>query len=560
MKGWFDAFRENGGPTLYAHANRTPVIGDVSMITLCVVFGTLYFAFFVIFPGIRKERFTTFLSVTLSLFVGTAILLGNNGSSWHRAEAEVSSAYRAFSNEKLMGKVGVYIGLAHANVTLMAMPIYYNRSMDINFNERFEWGGPTQLQEEYRQALVKGLPFPILTVAEYLAVDAEGFCWGRNYREAGYFTSIFLWTAFILWIIMNILLVVVPRYGAYMMTMTGFMMIFSTLIYYWLLPGKPLVIHIEDVTLTFELGWCFYLVLIAGLICAAIGGCISIIDLIYPHKFSTILEMDYGTPFDRHTIIEDSHETKKKKKTLPKLEEPATVGFGGLLRRLSKRDRSSDPHQGAHDNYAFEMEAPKSPWRYPHLMFRDSRKSNKSVSFKRDRNHLELPGQGPFGMMKRTDSKDSECSSINSVPYQGREDLRATISVPPSQKFQRTDSSESSTSSLASFGGLSGILSRANSKNKNKKGLSEKTQVTIVGHTPVERHDSGQSVISRGYVVTPGEGGMVTVVSTGGGGSSYQAPTKNDEVSIIVSGRKDSVTEAKRRNSAEHQRSEASMW
>lgn len=35
-----------------------------------------------------------------------------------------------------------------------------------------------------------------------------------------------------------------------------------------------------------------------------VGGSISIIDLIYPHKFSTILEMDYGTPFDRHTIIE----------------------------------------------------------------------------------------------------------------------------------------------------------------------------------------------------------------------------------------------------------------
>ena len=60
---------------------------------------------------------------------------------------------------------------------------------------------------------------------------------------------------------------------------------------------------------------------------------------IYPHKFSTILEMDYGTPFDRHTIIEDSHETKKKKKWVPKLEEPASVGLGGLLRRLSKRDR-----------------------------------------------------------------------------------------------------------------------------------------------------------------------------------------------------------------------------
>ena len=40
---------------------------------------------------------------------------------------------------------------------------------------------------------VQGLPFPILTVGEYFTVDAEGFCWGRNYRQAGYYTSIFLW-------------------------------------------------------------------------------------------------------------------------------------------------------------------------------------------------------------------------------------------------------------------------------------------------------------------------------------------------------------------------------
>ena len=57
---------------------------------------------------------------------------------------------------------------------------------------------------------------------------------------------------------------------------------------------------------------------------------------------------------DRHTIIDDSHETKKRKKTAaanaakhPRhLEETMSVGFGGLLRRLSKRDR--DVRRGHH--------------------------------------------------------------------------------------------------------------------------------------------------------------------------------------------------------------------
>lgn len=338
-QGWFDLFREDGGPTLYPESNRTPVIADVQALTVYIVFATLLLAFFVVMPGIRKERFTTFTSVILSLFVGGTTLVGICGCGWHTAEATISSAYRSFSNEKIHGQVGVYIGLDHVNVTLMAMPQFYgNRSMDVAFNERFDFYRPDQLQEEFRKGLKKGLPFPILTVAEYMAVDDEGFCWGRNYRQAGYYCSFFLWVSFAMWLLMNIMLVVVPRYGAYLMSLTGATMLFADFIYFWLLPSRELKIPFENnVVLTFELGWCFWLVLTAGGLCLMIGVSISVIDLIYPHKFSIVLEMDYGTPFDRHTIIEDSHETKKKKKWVPKLEDPSSAGLGGLLRRFSKR-------------------------------------------------------------------------------------------------------------------------------------------------------------------------------------------------------------------------------
>ena len=234
------------------------------------------------------------------------------------------------------------------------------------------------------------------------------------------------------------------------------------------------------------------------------------------------------------------------------------------------------------------MEAPKSPWRYPHLMFRDSRKSNKNVSFKRERGNLNLPdgasGFGTLGMMRRADSKDSDCSSMSSAPQhghpglqghhahhhlqggqQGRDDLRHTFSVPPFQKFRRTDSSESSNSSLASFG--LGNLMRGVSKNKKRAtplAAAEKGNVSLVGgviaHNPIERADSGQSVISRGFTVMPGENGTITVVSTGedappqqieiAGDGAATVPTtereNNDEVAIIVSGRKDSTTKAVR--------------
>merc|ERR1719357_2005311 len=332
-------------------------------------------------PGIRKERFTTCTSVILSLFVGGTTLVGIYGCGWHVAEAEISSAYRSFSNEEIQGRIGIYIGIDHVNITLLAMPGYYNRTMDVAFNERFGFERPDQLREEYKKGLKKGLPFPILTVAEYMSVDAEGFCWGRNYRQAGYYCSFFLWFSFALWLLMNMMMVVVPRYGAYLMSLTGAMMIFSDFIYFWLLPGRPLSIPFEGVVLEFELGWCFWLVLTAGCLCLMIGVSISVIDLIYPHKFSIVMEMDYGTPFDRHTIIEDSHETKKKKKWVPKLEDP-NGGFGGLLRRFSKRDGREGFHRhpaggrdlhraavmnggggpgghGGADNFAFEMDMPK---------------------------------------------------------------------------------------------------------------------------------------------------------------------------------------------------------
>jgi len=555
MRGWFDAFRENGGPTLYSHSNRTAVTADAATLILYIVFITLFLAFVIIFPGVRRQRFTTFTSVTLSLFVGTAILVGQHGSAWHVAEVEISSAYRAFSREKVMGTLGVHIGLNAVNVTLKAMPIY-NQSSDIDYNERFHWVGATQMKEDYIAALQKGLPFPILTVGEYFTVDAEGFCWGRNYREAGYYTSIFLWMAFALWVLSNLLLIVVPRYGANLMTLTGVTLLFCNLIYYRLLPSRPLIIRLEQSTIEFSFGWSFWLVLVAGCLCVLMGGAVSIIDLIYPHKFSTILEVDFGTPFDRHTIIEDSQETKKKKKIVPKLEEPAGAGLGSrLLRRLSKRDRegrSTHPDGGV-DNYAYEMEAPKSPWRYPHLMFRADSRKQKSVSFRNGhgRNQLELPGISGFGEfakhLRRTDSKDSSCSSLSSAPQTGAHDLRPTLSGPSVafhdhfNKFKRTDS-ESSGGSLASMG-LS-ILSRGGSR-KTGRNVGESGELPS---RAMERGDSAQSFASS------------LASSRKDSGGSEGVARRGDEVAIVVSNRKDSLTNAVRRNSGGETTRPEQMW
>lgn len=116
--------------------------------------------------------------------------------------------------------------------------------------------------------------------------------------------------------------------------------------------------------------------MVAGVLCSHGRSCLHYRpDL--PYDF-IILEVDSrthltGTPSSR------IQETKKKKNHLPKLEEPPSAGLGSrLLRRLlSVTERAGFQSTDGHDNYAFEMEAPKSPWRYPHLMFRNDSKKTK---------------------------------------------------------------------------------------------------------------------------------------------------------------------------------------
>ena len=49
------------------------------------------------------------------------------------------------------------------------------------------------MEERYAKELRRGLPFPILAVAEYLSTDEGDLRWMRVIHEAGHFTYIMLW-------------------------------------------------------------------------------------------------------------------------------------------------------------------------------------------------------------------------------------------------------------------------------------------------------------------------------------------------------------------------------
>ncbi|XP_018010915.1 uncharacterized protein LOC108668245 isoform X2 [Hyalella azteca] len=404
----------------------------------------------------------------------------------------------------------------HASVSLRVIP-QHNRTLDINFNERFHWIKPNDLKEHYVKALAKGLPYPLLTVAEYLSLDKEGFSWGRSYRTAGYYTSIMLWSAFTTWLLSCLLLVTVPRYGAYLLAITGTLMGFACLVFWMLRPATPLVLRFEETAITFSLGWCFWLVLIWGCVIGVAGCSIATLDWVFPHRFSTILDLDFDTPYDRHTIIEDSHDTRKRRFKIPRLEEPINAGLHAgsrLLRRLSKRstkEPSAGKHEsnpaGGHDNPTFNMEeAPKSSWRTSTSILRtDSKKSSRSVrsgksvrvrsDSQRSNNFLELPPQPTEVEENRPSSyarSDSEQSRMSigsggsdhkSVSFEGDIDaneLQSVVVDEENHSVSRQDSTESS-ASTSSYGLKA--LSRGSSVRKTTGGAEENTHEGVTRST-----------------------------------------------------------------------------
>ena len=65
--------------------------------------------------------------------------------------------------------------------------------------------------------------------------------------------------------------------------------------------------------------------------------------------------------------------------------------------------------------------------RYPHLMFRTESRKSKAVSFKQDANMPPSMGSHLPNYLRRTDSKDSSCSSLSSSQHR---DLGASMSMP----------------------------------------------------------------------------------------------------------------------------------
>ncbi|XP_046554506.1 dual oxidase maturation factor 1-like [Haliotis rubra] len=308
--GLYTAFRKNGAPTFYESV-KTPFEADIleSGLIFCIVI--LAFSFYIVLPGMRgKEVLFTFIRITVSLFIGASILLSNFAMSWEESViTNTITKYKAGTGKDITAEIGLHIGLRGVNITLKGEPeMQLNET--INYNEHFSWEwrqgrlgfGPFagRFAREYRAAQFRGLPLPVLWIAEYFTFDGEGVRWGRFYRQAGWYTHILLWTAFPLWVLANILFFVLLRYGAYMLLLTGICMVSGNIIWATVRNFNTLVIPFSaEHMMKFTFSSAFWLCLITGILCLILGIVIYILDLRWPRHIATFFNVD---------VLQDSEE------------------------------------------------------------------------------------------------------------------------------------------------------------------------------------------------------------------------------------------------------------
>lgn len=126
------------------------------------------------------------------------------------------------------------------------------------------------MQREYRHAQLRGLPFPLLWVAETFTIDYEQVRIGRYYRQSGWYGHVFLWLAVPLFVLANVLFQMVIQYGSLFLLLTGLSLLMANLLMTLMRSSVPFSLAFQGLYstetqfLTLHYSWCFYANLFNG--------------------------------------------------------------------------------------------------------------------------------------------------------------------------------------------------------------------------------------------------------------------------------------------------------
>ncbi|XP_074736513.1 dual oxidase maturation factor 1-like [Strix uralensis] len=282
----------NGSFPFYPGASECFPFDTTQAVIVSVVLSILA-TFIIILPGIRgRGQLFWFLRVVMGLFVGAVVLTVQFTRDWETGWVTAKTSYKSFSHAVVNVNVGLHIGLAGVNVTLVGNPVNQVNET-INYNEHFAWSFKADYDRSYGEGLEKGLPSPILYVAEKFTTQSP-CSMHMQYRISSHYTSLTLWMAFCTWLI-SILLFSMPilLYGGCMLLLTAVLML-SSLLFFTARNTLKCPILFGPASLNTDYGGSFWLTLATGLLCLLLGLGVIILNSTQPEKLKLVFNLDEG--------------------------------------------------------------------------------------------------------------------------------------------------------------------------------------------------------------------------------------------------------------------------
>ncbi|KAJ8343512.1 hypothetical protein SKAU_G00308410 [Synaphobranchus kaupii] len=205
----------------------------------------------------------------------------NFTGDWAEASMKANTTYKSFSSAFVNAEIGLHVGLSGVNITLKGNPVtQLNETID--YNEVFKWADG--VDEDYKEALERGLPNPILYIAEKFTHDSPCGLY-YQYRYSGRYASATMWTAFCCWLVANMLFSMpVILYAGCMMVATAAFIFFS-LASFSTIHNIPACVFTIG-TASFEIGYStsFWLALATGILCVLTGILVITLDCLIPER------------------------------------------------------------------------------------------------------------------------------------------------------------------------------------------------------------------------------------------------------------------------------------
>ncbi|XP_052037433.1 dual oxidase maturation factor 1 [Apodemus sylvaticus] len=286
------------GHTLPFYTGPKPTFPmDTTLAVIITIFLTALVTFIIILPGIRgKTRLFWLLRVVTSLFIGAVILAVNFSSEWSVGHVNTNTTYKAFSPKWVSVDVGLQIGLGGVNITLTGTPVQ-QLNETINYNEAFTWHLGKSYAEEYTKALEKGLPDPVLYLAEKFTPRSPCGLYNQ-YRLAGHYASAMLWVAFLCWLLANVMLSMpVLVYGGHMLLATGLFQLLA-LFFFSMTTSllSPCPLRLGTAVLHTHHGPAFWITLATGLLCILLGLVMAVAHRMQPHRLKAFFNQSSEDP------------------------------------------------------------------------------------------------------------------------------------------------------------------------------------------------------------------------------------------------------------------------